>query len=327
MAGRLIVTNGDVAVARLKEAGLDGAFLPWRDPLHEGPVPPGLFRDALSLVRAQFLAREFGKDLFDVMHEFAARDAVIGAHADYERIELLFEHDLYDQLQLIELLEFFSAEGRTEGIFLVQAQDYIGTLPRSALRVLVERAVPVSQAQIALARRSWKAFTAATPELMASLARSPTPELPHLASAFARLLQELPAEGSGLGLTQERTLALLARAPHTVADLFAATQAQEQARYLGDASYFRLLDRLVFAPSPLIAGLEVPSTRCMGGAETADYRAYAAARVDITEHGREALAGQFDHAIGNAIDRWFGGVHVTVRNLWRRKAEGGVRPG
>ena len=32
------------------------------------------------------------------------------AHADFDRIELWFEHDLYDQLQLLQILAFFADE-------------------------------------------------------------------------------------------------------------------------------------------------------------------------------------------------------------------------
>ena len=42
MKERLIITNGDDAVARMREAGIRGEILPWRDILHEGPVPPSL---------------------------------------------------------------------------------------------------------------------------------------------------------------------------------------------------------------------------------------------------------------------------------------------
>ena len=42
MKDRLIITNGDSAAACMREARLDGEILPWRDILHEGPVPAGL---------------------------------------------------------------------------------------------------------------------------------------------------------------------------------------------------------------------------------------------------------------------------------------------
>ena len=36
---KLIVTNGDSAAERLREAGIKGHIIPWRDMLHDGPVP------------------------------------------------------------------------------------------------------------------------------------------------------------------------------------------------------------------------------------------------------------------------------------------------
>ena len=47
------------------------------------------------------------------------------------------------------------------------------------------------------------------PEALAVQASTNTPALPYSAAALQRLIQELPAIGSGLGLTQERTLTAL----------------------------------------------------------------------------------------------------------------------
>ena len=38
----LFITNGDFAAGRIAASGLTGEILPWRDVLHEGPVPAGL---------------------------------------------------------------------------------------------------------------------------------------------------------------------------------------------------------------------------------------------------------------------------------------------
>ena len=52
----LHITNGDCVVGPLEEGGIPGDKLAWRDVLHEGPVPAGLELEALSLVRAEFIA-------------------------------------------------------------------------------------------------------------------------------------------------------------------------------------------------------------------------------------------------------------------------------
>jgi hypothetical protein len=44
----LILTNGDSATGAIRAAGIAGEILPWRDVLHDGPVPTGLELDDLS---------------------------------------------------------------------------------------------------------------------------------------------------------------------------------------------------------------------------------------------------------------------------------------
>jgi hypothetical protein len=52
----LLVTNGDSVAECIERAGLAGEVLPWRDVLHEGPVPAGLSDAELGEIRARFLA-------------------------------------------------------------------------------------------------------------------------------------------------------------------------------------------------------------------------------------------------------------------------------
>ena len=54
MSERLIITNGDSAVDGLRAAGIAAEILPWRDILHDGPVPD-LPLEELSRVRARWL--------------------------------------------------------------------------------------------------------------------------------------------------------------------------------------------------------------------------------------------------------------------------------
>ena|SRR5262245_27236 len=324
MTERLIITNGDIAVEGLRAAGIAGDILPWRDVLHDGPVPQERSLEALSKVRARYLAQEFG-DGRDVERDFAARDAAIRRHDRYARVELWFEHDLYDQLQLIQILDVLSGLGRADGVFLVQAEDYLGPMSAQALRSLAPSSRAVTAPQFAAAKCAWRAFTADTPDALAPIATEVSP-LPYVPAAVRRLIAELPAVGSGLSLTEERTLRALAASPDKVWQLFKTTQEQEDARFLGDTSFFRRLDGLTFCTAPLIAGLPFPSRRCAQGARHPDYRGFAQSEITLTEAGRAALAGNLDHARENGIDRWFGGTHLTAQNLWRRDRNGGIVP-
>jgi len=227
--------------------------------------------------------------------------------------------------QLIQVLDVLSGFDRTEGVCLIQADDYLGPMPAEAMRALEPLAQPVSPAQFAAARSAWAAFTAATPDGLAATATEPSP-LPYLPVAVKRLLAELPAVRSGLSLTEERILAALDLGPRSVGQLFSTTQEQEEARFMGDASFFRRLDDLSQCAAPLIAGLPFPSQRCARGPVDPDYRVFAQSEVSLTAAGRAALAGTLDHVRENGIDRWLGGTHLTSEHCWRRDAASLVPP-
>jgi hypothetical protein len=324
MAKRLIVTNGDNTTAGMLSAGFDAELLPWRDMLHDGPVPSDLPLEKLSILRAAFLADEFNGPADKIAGDFIARDAKMRSHAGYDRIELWFEHDLYDQLQLLQLLDFFAQEGRSDGLLLVQASDYLGQQSPDALKALQPAARPVTKEQFALARQAWAAFTAATPEAIPPLAFGNDRALPYVASALRRLLQELPAVGSGLGLTEERCLGALVRGPRGVGALFGITQEQEEGRFLADLPFFQRLDGLCFGAVPLLEGLPMRSRDVMQSPDENGYRAFATAQLMLTEAGRAALDGRLDHAQANGVARWFGGTYLKPDRLWRRDPGGGL---
>ena len=56
MPSELIITNGDSAAGSIKLAGLGDEVLPWRDVLHEGPVPDVGGLEALSELRGLYIA-------------------------------------------------------------------------------------------------------------------------------------------------------------------------------------------------------------------------------------------------------------------------------
>jgi len=120
----LVITNGDAAGEVLRRTLPSAEVLPWRDVLHEGPVP---FTDTLAEltpVRIEYLAGAGGGDLGAIEYELAARDRGLVMSAEFDRVVLWFEHDLYDQLQLLQILDWFAAHPRTEGtLLLVQAED------------------------------------------------------------------------------------------------------------------------------------------------------------------------------------------------------------
>ncbi|MFO1183993.1 MAG: hypothetical protein U1E56_04325 [Bauldia sp.] len=310
----LILTNGDAAADLLAAAGFEATILAWRDVLHEGPVVPAPSLEALSEIRAAALAERFGLDFALIRSEFGARDAVLHSHARFDRIAIWVEHDLFDQLQLVQMLDFFAGEGRSEGVFLVQADDFLGHQTPVSIRRFAVRERPVNAALLAAGRAAMAAVSAPTPEAVLAASLVASAELPFLAPAFRRFLEELPDPVAGLSRTEEAMLDLIGEDRPAPVDLFRAALAREEAAFMGDWTFFRILEDLAAACRPLVDGLA--GAYAPLGDEAAN-RPYLTGPLELTAFGRSVLAGETDHAAINGIERWWGGTRLSGGACWR----------
>ena len=312
----LIITNGDAACARMREARLDAKLLPWRDVLHDGPVPADLSLAGLSAYRADFLAGCGWGAHRALRAAFAARDATLAGCRRHDEVVLWFEHDLYDQLQLLQVLDWFAEADRgTTRVSLRCPDDYVTSVPVMALQGELDKREPVTAPQLALAAAAWAAFRAPTPEVWPEVAARTTADLPYVPLAFARLLEELPDTRAGLARSERQILEAVAAGAYDATVLFEACARREEPRYLGDASFFQYLARLSDGPHPLLAvdGHQrrlAPEARRL--AKPDDRPALA-----LTHAGRAALDGELDWVRAAGIDRWLGGVHLRKAAVWR----------
>lgn len=318
MAGWLHLTNGDEAAGRIEALVAPEPVLPWRDILHEGPVPDGLALEALSERRARHLAGRFRLDPGRVLEAFRDRDRRLReAIRQGDGLALWFEHDLCDQLQLIQILDLVAQEGLPPArVRLAQADTHLTALEPAALRELGARAAEASPAQLALAREAWAAFRAPTPEKLARLlGEGDLDALPWLRPALGRLLEELPTDYPGLSTTERYILEELGAGPTTAGELYARCRARERAWFMGDWPFFAVLDELAAPPLALVAGLPTGGFPFEGGRATR--AAYLGAEVRVTHEGELVREGRLDRAIAKPLDRWLGGAHLTNGNVWR----------
>lgn len=316
-AGDLIVTNGDAAGGILRRALPRTEILPWRDVLHEGPVPRTTTLGELTSIRAKYLAGA-GGDVDLVRSLLEARDRGLAHSAAFKRVVLWFEHDLYDQLQLLQILDWFSRNPReAESLRLVQAGDFLGNQTPESILAFQSLEQDVTPEQLSVACEAWDAFRAPTPEAWARLLMREVSALPFLGPAVLRMLEELPGP-DGLSRTERQMLRSLADGGVNPPELFAASQGLEEAVFMGDWSFWRLLDGLALSQRPLINGLQGAPFR----PDDAEARArYLLSRLALTSLGEDVIAGRADRAEHNPIDRWWGGTHLTNEELWRYAAE------
>ena len=296
----LHVTNGDSTTATMALAGIAGDLLPWRDVLHEGPVPdlpPG----ELRRVRAEYLQTLGPAGAAEIEAQLRERDERLAAAiAEGEPAVLWFEHDLYDQLQLIQILA--GLPDRPEHVELICIGTFpgrprfagLGELEPDELASLWPLRTAVTPEHVHLARAAWGVLRGEDPRALAREAATPDERLPYLAPALRRLLEELPGTRDGLGRSERQLLEAVAAGARTRVDAFLAGMAAEEAPFMGDTIAFDRLDAL----SPALV-------RDNGA-------------LELTAEGAAVLAGRADRVALVGFDRWLGGLHVHAGGpLWR----------
>ena len=111
----LHVANGSCTTDIIEAARLPGTRSIWADPLYEGPVPAGLSDDELLDVRARYLAGPDEHATVHPMNDLRVWRHVIADHESYDELVLWFEHDLFDQLNLIQLLTWIRGRPCQQG--------------------------------------------------------------------------------------------------------------------------------------------------------------------------------------------------------------------
>jgi DNA-binding transcriptional MerR regulator len=243
----LHVTNGESAGNTLRRTGIDGAVLAWDDVLHEGPVPdgsPARVRDA----RARFLAGCGWGDARTIRASLERRDRHLDqALRDGRPVVLWFEHDLYDQLQLLQI--FARVGPDAEHVELIEVGSFpgrpgfrgLGELTAEELESLWPQRRPPAAARVELAALAWDAFRAPDPRSLEDVLGRDTSAAPFLAAALRRLLEELPDARTGLSRSERQLLDALTEGPRTPVELFLHVQDAEEAPFDGDAWVWRRL--------------------------------------------------------------------------------------
>jgi hypothetical protein len=320
----LHVTNGDSAAAGLRASGVPGEILAWRDILHDGPVPAGLTLEELRPVRARYIAEQGWGEYDAILADFMQRDtALIDATAEDE-VVLWFEHDLYDQLQLLQLLDWFAAyptQGRLSLLCVgahPEVADFsgLGQLTPAQLAALFPQRHAIAEAELALGRAAWAAFRAPDPTAIERLLSGSAAALPFLRAALERHLEEFPDTQSGLSRSERNILRAIDAGAKRPRDIYRASQQAEAVAFLGDWPVWTRLKTLASVPAPLIAQVSGDPVLASGGGEPGDE--FLAQRLALTEAGRDALAGRLDWIAAHGVDTWRGGVHLRSPDaVWR----------
>lgn len=326
----LHITNGDGAGDVIKASVIDGDVLPWRDTMHYGPFPADLDLAALSQGRARYFAGQ-GFDPADVERDFRQRDDHLRSATDYDQVVLWFEHDLLDQLQILQLLDWFAdVDLGNTSLDLICIDRFagiepfrgLGQLDAKQMASLYDRRESVTEDQLSLARAGWAAFRAPDPnDLLTFLGGDLTP-LPFLHAALSRHLEEYPSFKTGLTRTEWQILQLVGNGLSAPGRLFSANMDLESALFIGDGATFNHIATLSNGDQPLL--LCTPSGPFhYPPHDQLPPDVFRAQRLQLTDLGRQVLDGAADAFGLIRRDCWLGGVHLqSDLPMWAWEPEG-----
>ncbi len=313
----LHVANGSATTSLIEAAGIPGRASIWADVLYDGPVTGGISDAELLRVRAHHLSGLVDAAYLDQVSGLQRWREEIDNVSSYDELVLWYEHDLFDQLNLLQLLSWLRGRLPVRNVVtLIEIGTFpgrpgfkgIGELNPDDVASLLETRTPVDDERFALSERAWTAFRQSSPEALDELRRDDTRAIPYLGPALKRFLEEYPWTSDGLSRSERRLLEIASAGPVDLWTTFAHLHEGETAYYITDLSLLSLLREFSHLNPPLIsvAGTSLDEDRIPKGTMT------------ITDSGRAILDGKLDRVAAYGIDRWFGGVHLTADGIqWR----------
>ena len=320
----LHIHNGDATADTAKLSDLPGEHFAFREALVEGPTPAGLNIAEWKRVRARHLSEGYDVDLAKCERELVDQENKLTTFAEHEEIVLWFEHDLFCQVNLLYLLNWFSLRelGNTK-LSLICIGEFpgvenfrgLGQLTPEQLVSLFPGRRQIRVADLQLASSAWQAFCSPNPTAIEELLNTDTSAFPYLRAGLRAHLQRFPDVKNGLGKIENIALELIKRGARDFMDLFARFGDAAPVYGFGDAQLWLALRRMSGARQPLlaIAGLNGDDR---GKAFNPDIA--RSVGFEITELGQSVLRGEADFVSLNGIDIWLGGVHLRdPETLWR----------
>jgi len=330
----------------IEASDIEGEVLVWQDALYEGPLLHNESLMELSMIRADYFSRLGWGEYIEIASLYNQRNRIISGFLQYSEIVLWFDSGLNNQLQLVQLVNWFSTQNTAHAIISIVTRDrlpdVVGFVDFAMLNVrqlekLLRSRAELTNSQTMLCQRAWRALTAETPTGLLKFFPRDMSSMPYLKNAILRFVQQFPGKTNGLCKTEQliiyalKTLNDADTSQDQMEKIYLSVQGKEPIPFMSRAIFYAYLQKMIMSPQPIIAKCVLEKTEALEVAEVGDdvIDNEAGAEVVIEEEFQLSLtkvAGQItnswvDWVQVNGIDRWLGGVHLCDGNIWRYNAE------
>lgn len=322
----LHILNGDATARILKETELPGHRLSWREALMCGPAPRTDSQKEWLSIRANHLSEAYGRTVPECHERLSHQEACLSSSVEHDEVILWFEFDLFCQINLLYLLNWYADKeftGTKLALICVDSfpgvDDFygLGQLNPEQLASLFATRSLITTNVLKLAEKAWNAYTSPDPTVIENVLKKGTSDLPYLKRAFEAHLERFPSVRNGLGKIENCILQLISGGIDEFKPLFATFGELERDYGLGDLQFWNCVRRLSRGRDPLLQ---------IDGLDDGDQvfqHSFAKASFRLTKTGEAVMLGQLDSAAINGLDLWLGGVHLTEgKPLWIWDEEG-----
>lgn len=323
----LHIANNAQVLELLSAANIPGDGISWDDPLYAGPLLP-VSLEELTRKRVDYLVSAGLADRDSAKSRYKNRDAVLRRFRHYDEVTLWFDHDLCDQLQMLQLFNWFSQQtaGKTR-LTLVCISFYPGVFNFTGLQSLHHTQIArlfaqrseISTAQMELARICWAALCSSDPLNVQSLFATNLSILPFIKDALIRFMDEYPGNVNGLSRTQMQILVALKNNALPLKHIFTLSQRREDRPFIDERYFIYTLAQLCRSRYPLV--LPADSSISLRNMTRYRFEEIQNSVFDLTSYGRDMVEEKRDQVQLNGIDTWIGGVHLEDGNIWRRNVK------
>lgn len=204
----LHILNGDGTAHPFRQTGIPGEVLIWREMLCVDWVPGTDDFATFWQQRGDFLADHRGFDRAEYEQNVVAEVRRLLDSAAYDEITLWFEFDLFCQVNLLYLLQFFAGQGvGSTRLTLVSPGTFpgrsdfkgMGELTAAELMTLWPDRLKLTAHELAVGRSAWRAYREGPGAVRAFLSTDDFGQLVHLKTAFEAHLSRFPEATDGLG--------------------------------------------------------------------------------------------------------------------------------
>lgn len=310
----LHIMNGDHAANRLRESGIQGDIVVWRELYTYGPVTTDMADRKARQHRAFVLEDELGIPQQEYLQIEALENKLRSLQPDQE-VVLWFEHDLYDQTMLSYLLHLWSSKTFQKfKLHLLcidsfpEVEDFRGLaqLTAAQMQTLSGTWHVIQDEEIQAGRAFWKAYSSSDICHHEQYMKHASDALPFARTAFQAHLSRLPSSTNGLGCIEQVTLETIRAGVDRPYVLFQKVGDELSILGMGDLEYWAHLRRMSTGKYPLV--------RLTGAADLPKYnqydQAFREAELSLTELGARVCGGEENWNSWREDEYWSGGLHI-----------------